>query len=140
MATLQAHGTELFRWSGICFEKAYMSDGTLLKNRGYGWKVHGKVKAGLDPVTVAESAKNRQAAMRLERPALENLRRVMVEVGGGLKNRVMIDMAFDCMPDDPDGVWAELDDNWETRGKYTFEDIMEIYRARQACQAEHETI
>ena len=140
MAKLQAHGRELYRWEGAAFKKVYMSDGTILKNNGYGWKVSGKIKAEFTPQEVADRARARYAQMKKDRPALFGYVQIMRQIGGSLKNRRLLTIAFDYMPEDPDGVWAELDSGWETRGRYTFDDINQIYRADLAAIEEQKTI
>ncbi len=50
MATLSKHGKELGRLRFGTYDKAYFADGTILKNSGFGCKVSGKVKDGLDPL------------------------------------------------------------------------------------------
>ena len=54
MATLKKHGHELFRWVSATKETAYMSSGTVLQNRGFGWKVYGKAKPGTNPEEFAQ--------------------------------------------------------------------------------------
>jgi hypothetical protein len=54
MAKLSAHGKEIGRINYTTYSKAYMQDGTILKNSGFGWKVFGKCK--INPQEVYEKA------------------------------------------------------------------------------------
>jgi len=115
-----------------------MSDGTVLKNTGYGWKVYGKVKDGVSPVEAADRARTRFDNMKNERPALANYVKLFKQIEPSLKRRSLVSMVLDYAGDDIDGAWSDLDDSYETRGQYTLDDLYELYRARQAVKAEIE--
>lgn len=137
MATLKAHGNELFRLKAAAFEKAYMSDGTILKNYGDGWKVYGKVKAGLDPVEVAQRKREWAEDLIVSRPAYARFLKLMQGIGS-LRIRSIVMVGLPLLTGDPDGLWAELDDYTETRGRFTFDDILELHDAYQEWQKERE--
>ena len=42
--------------------KRYLSDGTVLRNDGYGWRASTKLKTGLDPQAAYENAQAHRAA------------------------------------------------------------------------------
>jgi hypothetical protein len=80
MAKLSAHGKEIGRINYTTYSKAYMQDGTILKNSGFGWKVFGEVqnqpagglREGIDPSTRTLSAKD--LALLLTEPTYTPLR------------------------------------------------------------------
>ena len=49
MAKLSAHGREIGRIQYTTQMRAYMSDSAVLVNSGSGWKLKGKLRAGLTP-------------------------------------------------------------------------------------------
>ena len=60
MAKISAHGAIVGTVEYVTRAKRYMSDGVILKNDGFGWKLYGKVKPHLTPAE-AHSACARQA-------------------------------------------------------------------------------
>jgi hypothetical protein len=70
MAKLSAYGrTEIGTVYKLRSAKRYMSDGTVLKNTGFGWKVAGKVKPGFTPREAYERGAASQARALAENPA-----------------------------------------------------------------------
>ena len=110
MARLCKHGAELARITGLTWAKTYHADGTNLKDHGFGWKVHGHVKAGKDPAERAREAMANHAAALGRFPALAEYRRLLHDAGG-LSVRWKIHAAVCLLPGDPDGVWSELTDH-----------------------------
>jgi hypothetical protein len=70
MAKLRAHGQEIGTLFGLTNAKRYMSDGHVLKNIGFGWKLSAKVKPGVSPQLAFETAKAKLETRLTQRPAL----------------------------------------------------------------------
>ena len=85
MAKTSAHGAIIGTVEYVTRAKRYMSDGVILKNDGFGWKLYGKVKPHLTPAAAYHHARDKLAARLAELPA---------------------------MPDDADGVWSEACDGY----------------------------
>lgn len=111
MAKLSAHGNEIGRLIFLTYVKAYMEDGTVLKNIGFGWKIHGKVKAGVDPREAYKRALDRQVAFLAPRPAYRAYRSELHSMAG-VSKRWKLHAAVGLMPQDPDGVWSEACDGF----------------------------
>ncbi|SRR6266705_3065054 len=109
MATKSKHGATLCEIERLCSKYAYMSDGTILINRGDGWKVKGRVKPGFDPADVARRAQERYAQLLAERPAFADYRQALhANVCNG--QRYLVHEVLNMLANDPDGVWSELND------------------------------
>lgn len=122
MAKLSAHGKEIGRITYTTYAKAYMEDGVVLKNAGFGWKVAGKVKAGFTPQSAYETALASQRAFAETHPRLMAYRKELHEMAG-LGKAWKLHMAVQVMPDDPDGVWSEACDGY---GDNVHADIDEV--------------
>ena len=135
MAALSKHGTELYRYDTLTHRVAHMSDGHILKNDGFGWKLWRKCKPGVQPEDAASGKRLRNEERDRNEPSFCALREWFVEnVPFGQRWKVL--QAFEMMPDDLDGVWATLDDDCELRGRFTFEDISELGRLHAATLLE----
>lgn len=108
MAKLSAHGVELERFEYATCRTAIMGDGQILRDGGSGWKLYKKLKAGVDPTEYAQ----RQRAKYDARPAvsLEFIR--LMKDAAPLSLRWRLFAAIELMPNDPDGVWSEMDDSF----------------------------
>lgn len=135
MAKLSAHGGEIGRLEFIRFQKAYMVDGTILKNQGFGWKVYGKVKAGIDPNQAFKNAKEFQIKARLEHPAHAALSKALIEAAC-ISKRWKLLTALEMMPDDPDGIWSEVSDGYGDNLDISIDEIAEICRLWKAAEQE----
>lgn len=111
MAKLSAHGSEIGRIVFLTYTKAYMSDGTVLKNIGFGWKIHAKVKPGVDPRDAYQRAIDRQSAFLADSPAYRAYRSELHSMAG-VGKRWKLHGAVELMPQDPDGVWSEACDGF----------------------------
>jgi hypothetical protein len=111
MAKISAHGKEIGTVYFTVKAKRYMSDGTVLINSGFGWKLGPKLKAGVTP----QKAYDRQVAHQREelakRPATVAYRKELHELAG-VSKRWKLHMAVELMPNDPDGVWSEACDGY----------------------------
>jgi hypothetical protein len=135
MAKLKAHGHEVGTVYYSTSAKRYMSDGVILKNRGEGWKIHGKVKAGIEPRTAYENAVERQNKVLAERPAFAAYRKALHNLAG-LCKRWQLQAAIQLMPDDPDGVWSEACDGWRNIVSADLDEVSELCRLFRAAISE----
>jgi hypothetical protein len=111
MARVSAHGTIIGTVEFTTSAKRYMSDGVVLKNHGFGWKIHGKVKTGMTPQQVFERQLAKQNEARQSHPATFAYRKLLHELCG-LSKRWKLHAAVSMMPDDADGVWSEACDSY----------------------------
>ena len=133
MATLRAHGRELYRLRAAGYDKVYMEDGTVLKNSGDGWKVYARCRN--NPADLAEKVREKHLRKREEQPAYREFLDRMLEVGG-IRVRSALCMYISLMPNDPDGVWSEMDSWRETRDRLSHREISELCRLYNAAIAE----
>jgi len=138
MAKLKAHGHEIGTIYFATSAKRYMSDGVILKNYGTGWKIHGKVKAGIEPRMAYANAVERQNKMLAERPAFAAYRKALHNLAG-LCKRWQLQAAIELMPDDPDGVWAEACDGWRNIVSADLDEVSDLCRTYQAAISEQKT-
>jgi hypothetical protein len=132
MAKLSAHGKEIGRIQYIGHDVAVMSDGYILKNFGAGWKIHGKLKAGLTP----------EMAYQKRLSALENqpfeyyaFREKLFALTRSLEKRAQIMTALQLLGNDADGVWSELTDSYlGPRIDADIVDIVELCQAHESYQ------
>jgi len=106
MAKLSVHGQEIGRITALTSVKAYFSDGKILKNIGFGWKLHAKVKDGIDPNYAYAKAVTRQNDFFEGKPALKEYKKALHTLAG-MNKRWKLHQTITLMYDDADGVWAE---------------------------------
>jgi len=125
MAKLSAHGQEIGRIEFSTYTKAYFDDGRILKNSGFGWKLHAKVKPGFSIAEAFQAARVKQAEFRAARPAyaayVDELHAL-----AGLSKRWKLAAAVELMPDDPDGVWSEACDGYGDNVSADVSDIVKL--------------
>ncbi len=135
MAKLAVHGPELGRIEYRTYTKAYFENGDVLKNAGSGWKLAGKVKAGIDPKAHFEKVKGNHDAFLAARPAfaayVKELRALT-----GLNNRWKLDAAVALLPDDPDGVWSEACDGYGDNVHADIDDVSKLCDLYKAAERE----
>lgn len=124
MAKVSAHGTEVGTVHFLTYAKRYMSDGVVLKNIGFGWKIHGKVKPGVTPEQAFNNASERSRVFRASKPAYCAYRAALHNLAG-LSKRWKLHACVELMPDDADGVWSEACDGY---GDNVHADIDEVSR------------
>jgi hypothetical protein len=128
MTRLSEHGTELARTEYSDCRVAVMSDGSVLRNEGAGWKTWKRVKAAIDPVAFAAKM---LAAYNARPDEFHAYIRALV-AACDLEHRAQLNALVDQMPDDPDAVWSLFDDsNYELR----IEDVARCCRARLVLDA-----
>ena len=135
MAKLSAHGSEIGRVYFTTSAKAYMADGAILKNSGFGWKLAGKVKAGISPLEAYEAQKQKQVEYLVTYPALAAYRKELHSLAG-LGKAWKLDAAISMMPDDCDGVWSECCDGYGDNVHADINEIAELCRLYRAAQNE----
>lgn len=111
MAKLSAHGTEIGRLYRTTSVVAYFADGKVLKNAGFGWKLHAKIKEGHDIHAAFEKAKANQDSFLSMRPALAEYRKELRAICG-ITKAWKLHAAIQMMPTDADGVWSEACDGY----------------------------
>lgn len=135
MAKLSAHGKEIGRIEFLNYTKAYFEDGKILKNSGFGWKLHAKVKPGIDPVANYQDAKQKAEDYLAIRPAFREYKKAFHDIAG-LSKRWKLAAAFDMLGDDIDGIWSECCDGYGDNIACDVEEIAELSRLRKAAAAE----
>lgn len=111
MAKLSAHGEIIGTLEYLTMAKRYMSDGVILKHKGFGWKLAGKVKPGIDPRDAYSRALANLNDKLALNPAVAAYRAELHAMAGKDK-RWKLHAAVSIMPDDCDGVWSEACDGY----------------------------
>lgn len=125
MAKLSVHGQEIGRITALTSVKAYFSDGKILKNIGFGWKLHAKVKEGIDPNVAYQKAVTRQNENLENKPALKAYKKALHSLAG-INKRWKLHSAITLMPDDADGVWSECCDGYSDNVHADIDEISEL--------------
>ncbi len=112
MAKLSARGRGLVgEIKGATWTKRYMDDGTILKNNGFGWKVHGHVKVGFTVEQAVDRAIQKQDQHLAANPAFAAYRKALI-ASCGLSKRWKLQTAISTCFDDSDAVWSEACDGY----------------------------
>lgn len=139
MAKVSAHGTEIGTVHFLTYAKRYMSDGVVLKNIGFGWKIHGKIKPGVTPEQAFSNAADRVRAYRAEHPAYSAYRAALHSMAG-LSKRWKLHACVELMPDDPDGVWSEACDGYGDNIHADINEVSELCELYKASLREQSEI
>jgi hypothetical protein len=139
MAKLRAHGTEIGTLYGLTVAKRYMADGHVLKNIGFGWKLHAKVKPGSSPQEAFSVAKEKHEAKLAARPCLRAYQKALFDMAG-LSKRWKLHAAVSTMPDDCDGVWSEACDGYGDNISADVDEVGELCRLYKNAIAESDTM
>ena len=132
MAKLSAHGAIVGTVSYLTKDCRYMSDGHVLQNTGLGWKLHKKVKPGIDPAVAYQNAQKRLADKLAQYPAAAEYRAALHDMAP-LSKRWKLHLAVTMMPDDPDGVWSSACDGWDGISA-DLDDVVHLCRAYNAAR------
>jgi len=132
MATLYKHG-ELGQIERVAHKVAYCLDGKILRNQGDGWKLWKALKPGIDAREHFEKAKANYAAKLSEKPAFAEWRKLFHDTFS-FTNRYMALTVISSMPQDPDGVWSELNDMLNI--SCGIDEIVAVCRAYEAAELE----
>ena len=133
MAKISAHGDIVGTVEYLTTAKRYMSDGKILRNQGFGWKIHGRVKAGVTPREAYERARAHLEAQLTEKPETAVYRKLLFGLAG-LGKRWKLHEAVQMMPDDPDGVWSEACDGYGDNVHADIDEVAELCRAFQMVE------
>lgn len=139
MARVSAHGHEIGTVEFTTKAKRYMSDGTILVNKGFGWKIGPKLKPGVTPEQAYASQKAKQEQFLRERPFMAAYRKALHDLAG-LSKRWKLDLAVSVMPQDPDGVWSEACDGYSDNIHADISEICELCNAYQLAVRECEQL
>jgi len=134
MATLSKHGNHK-QVEYITYKVALCQDGSYLRNYGHGWKLHTKLKPGVDYLTAYANRIKKIEETQETRPIFAAYKRAMLR--WKLLDRVRISYTFDLLGDDLDGIWSELADGYD-RVDIDLEEIREIHNLRRAAAKEKE--
>lgn len=107
MAKKSAHGKQIGQIDFLTYSKAYMEDGTILKNSGFGWKVFASAKPGVNITDVYNKSLQHQQEMLSKNPAYAAYRRELHKLTG-LSKRYRLHYSVRANPQDPDGVWSDV--------------------------------
>lgn len=135
MAKLRAHGGEIGRIDRLTESFAFMSDGQVLRNRGHGWLLYRKVKAGIDPRDFYISAKSAMEQFYTERPAFAAYRDKLHALAG-IGKRWRLHQSVSRSPDDPAAVFADACGSCVYTVHATIEQIADLCAAYRAAIAE----
>lgn len=134
MAKIKAHGFEIGTINYVPYSKKYMSDRVILINRGHGWKVFGKVKPGVEVADhFAKKAEQQQKYLNTH-PAMAAYRQEIIKIP--LTKRYWIARCLELMPDDPDGIWSELNDGYYVKFNLSVDRIAHLCTLYKAAKAE----
>ena len=135
MAKLSAHGTAIGTIYLTTSAKRYMSDGVILKNIGFGWKLYGKVKSHVTPLQAFENQKRKQAEHYETRPHHAAYLKMLHDMAG-MDKRWKLHAAVDLMPEDCDGVWSEACDGYGDNIHADVDEVGELCRLYLRAVAE----
>ena len=139
MAKCKAHGAEIGTIYFTTSAKRYMSDGVLLRNNGFGWKLHGKVKEGRDIAAVYEKAVAAHAEYDAMHPAVTAYRKALHDMAG-LSKRWKLHLAVSLMPEDCDGVWSEACDGYGDNVHADVDEVGALCRLYLSAMAEQKQL
>lgn len=146
MAKLSAYGrifgvqephTEIGTIYKLTSAKRYMSDETVLKNTGFGWRVAGKLKPGFTPREAYERAAASQARALAENPAYTAYYKALHAMAG-LSERWKLHALVQLMPEDCDGVWSECCDGYGDNVSASVDEVGELCRLYLAAMAQNQ--
>lgn len=132
MAKLSSHGQHR-QIEYIGSKVAVCSDGNVLINRGAGWKLHAKLKTGVDWLMAYQRRKDTLEEFQRQNPCYARFMDLML--AWKLADRVRMKVVFDLLGDDTDGIWSELNDSIRNVG-ISLDEIGEIHHAAKAMARE----
>jgi hypothetical protein len=139
MAKVSAHGREIGTVYFTTHAKRYMSDGVILKNQGFGWKLGGKLKAGVTPQQAYDAQMGHQRKFAAEHPAAAAYK-IELHSLCGLSKRWKLHAAVQMMPDDCDGVWSECCDGYGDNVSADCDEIAALCRLYKSAMDEHKML
>ena len=130
MAKLCANGTEVGRIHYTTSDISYRSNGKLLKNSGFGWKVYGKLKKEFSPIEAYNRVKTAQESKITQNPAYKDYHKAITSIP--LSRRWKLLSALNVLGDDYDGVYSTLGDEYDC--DFSYEEIEEIGKLKEAYE------
>lgn len=127
MAKVSAHGKIIGTVDLTTYAKRYMSDGKILKNQGFGWKIGGTLKPGISPEQAYANQLQHQKDWRAANPDAAAYRDALHALCG-INKRWKLHTAIQMMPEDPDGVWSDVCDGYGDNVHADIDDIVQICR------------
>jgi hypothetical protein len=131
MATLSKQGTELVRFDQLKTSYSIRSNGKVLKNEGFGWKLCA-LKPGKTAQDLRTSLENREASLSPEYRAY----RKAVQAEFPLSERWQYLTLRDLLGSDLDGIYTDLQD----RRIYTDLDTLQELRELQLASLNSRTV
>lgn len=114
---------------------AVRSDGKVLKNNGGSWKEWRRVKDNTTPEQALEALRESQKEFRKENPCFAAYAELLMEMYPSFHRRILVLAIVNIMPNDPDGIYSELQDH---NMGISLEEAVRIVRARQAWKIEEQ--
>jgi hypothetical protein len=108
MATLSKHGKEIGRIEFIKKTLVYFENGDILEDTGFGWKMYGKLRDGVDPCDQIQRIRDIHKNKLSTIPGLSRYHELLCDVP--LSKRWMLIDCIHANPQDPDGVWSDAND------------------------------
>jgi hypothetical protein len=139
MAKCSAHGTEIGTIYTNTKAFRYMSDGAILKNIGFGWKLHARIKPGFSPSEAFTQKQKRQLEIMERKPALRTYRKALHDLAG-IGKRWKLEQAISMMPDDPDGVWSTCCDSYADNVHADIGEIVSLCQLYKTAIAESQAL
>lgn len=138
MAKISAHGAIIGTVYFTTSAKRYMSDGVILVNKGFGWKLGPKIKPGVTPQQAFENQKRVSEEYAAKNPALIAYRSKLHALAG-MDKRWKLHASIELMPNDYDGVWSETCDGYGDNVHADIEEVADLCRAyERAFEAKKE--
>lgn len=125
MACLSKNGSEVFRVDALKYSLSFRSNGKVLKNEGFGWKLL-KLSVPFDEAL----AKHRATQANLSRAYLDYRRAVQAEFP--LPVRWQYLTLRDLLGDDLDGIYSDLQDRGIHTDLETLRELHDLYRIYRA--------
>lgn len=125
MACLSKNGTEVFRVDALKYSLSFRSNGKVLKNEGFGWKLL-KLSVPFDDAL----AKHRATQANLSRAYLDYRDAVQSEFP--LPVRWQYLTLRDLLGDDIDGIYSDLQDRQIYTDLDTLRELHDLYRIYRA--------
>lgn len=137
MATLYKHG-EIGQVERLAYRLAYCEDGNILRNDGDGFKMWKRLRKEINPQAAFERAKEKYAEKLATFPCFAAWRSEFhALIPFKLRNLAL--SVISMMPQDPDGVWSELNDFCSMQGDgdlLSVEDACNLCRLYEAARLE----
>ena len=125
MACLSKNGSEIFRVDALKYSLSFRSNGKVLKNEGFGWKL---LKLSLS----FESSLAKHKALQ------ENLSRAYVDYRRAVQSEFPLPVRWqyltlrDLLGDDIDGIYSDLQDRQIYTDLDTLQELHDLYRIYRA--------